>query len=99
MPPSICDHLLLFVLHPDDKFPLVTPSSQGPEGELCLLQAVDLLTHLNTPIILTSKQQKIYRINLPIRDKFSEIIQHSPVQPSSPPVLGNVASYLRLVPD
>ena len=37
---------LILRLHPDDELPLVPPSSQGPEGQLRLVQAEDPLADL-----------------------------------------------------
>ena len=39
-------HPLTLSLHPDDELPLVPPSSQGPKGQLRLVQAEDPLADL-----------------------------------------------------
>ena len=41
-------HPLILSLHPDDELPLVPPGSQGPEGQLRLVEAEDPLAHLGS---------------------------------------------------
>ena len=79
---------LLLGVHPDDELALVPTGCQGPEGQLHLVQAVDPLPDLETRLReVCGCKQRLYRINLPIRDEFSEIIQHRSLQPGVPPVL------------
>ena len=66
---------LRLCLHPDDELALVPPGCQGPEGQLRLVQAEDPLAH---------------RVNLAIRDKFSEIVQNVSIQPGIFPVLAKI---------
>ena len=79
---------LLLGVHPDDKLALVPTGGQGPEGQLHLVQAVDPLPDLDTRLRKVFRcKQRLYRINLPIRDEFSKIVQHRSLQPGVPPVL------------
>ena len=82
---------LILALHSDDELPLVPPSSQRPEGQLRLVEAEDPLSHLESKMSVfllgSCKQAGLYRINLAIRDEFSEIIQDVTIQPGIFPVL------------
>ena len=82
---------LILALHSDDELPLVPPSSQRPEGQLRLVEAEDPLSDLESKmsvLLLDScRQAGIYRINLSIRDEFSEIIQDVTIQSGIFPVL------------